>query len=63
MRCLLMPKISVIVPIYGVEKYLKEAVDSLLNQTLTDLEIILIDDGSKDNCPQIIDEYAAKDKR
>ncbi len=58
-----MPKISVIVPIYGVEKYLKEAVDSILNQTMTDLEIILIDDGSKDSCPQIIDEYAACDKR
>ena len=58
-----MPKISVIVPIYGVEKYLREAVDSILNQTLTDLEILLIDDGSKDNCPQIIDEYAAKDSR
>lgn len=58
-----MPKISVIIPIYGVEKYLKEAIDSVLNQTLTDLEIILIDDGSKDNCPQIIDEYAAKDSR
>jgi len=58
-----MPKISVIVPIYGVEKYLREAVDSILNQTLTNLEILLIDDGSKDNCPQIIDEYAAKDSR
>ena len=56
-----MPKISVIVPVYGVEKYLKEAVDSILNQTMTDLEIILIDDGSKDNCPQIIDEYAQKE--
>lgn len=57
------PKISVIVPIYGVEKYLREAVDSILNQTLKDLEIILIDDGGKDLCPQIIDEYAAKDSR
>lgn len=58
-----MAKISVIVAIYGVEKFLKEAVDSILNQTLTDLEIILVDDGSKDNCPQIIDEYAKKDNR
>lgn len=58
-----MAKISVIIPIYGVEKYLKEAVDSLLNQSLTDLEIILIDDGGKDNCPLIIDEYAKKDNR
>lgn len=58
-----MPKISVIVPVYGVEKYLKEAVDSILNQTMTDLEIILIDDGGKDSCPKIIDEYAEKDSR
>ena len=58
-----MPKISVIVPIYGVEKYLREALDSILSQTLSDIEIILINDGSKDNCPQIIDEYAAKDSR
>ena len=56
-----MAKVSVIVPIYGVEKYLKEALDSLLNQTLSNLEIILIDDGGKDGCPQIIDEYARKD--
>lgn len=58
-----MPKISVIVPIYGVEKYLKECIDSILAQTFTDMEIILIDDGGKDNCPQIIDEYAQKDSR
>lgn len=58
-----MAKISVIVPIYGVEKYLRECLDSILNQTFEDLEIILIDDGGKDSCPQIIDEYAQKDKR
>ena len=58
-----MPKVSVIVPIYGVENYLRECVDSILNQTLKDIEIILIDDGGKDNCPQIIDEYAQKDER
>lgn len=58
-----MAKISVIVPIYGVEKYLKECVDSILTQTLSDIEIILIDDGSKDNCPKIIDEYAEQDSR
>lgn len=57
------PKVSVIVPIYGVEKYLKECLDSLVNQTLKELEIILIDDGGKDNCPQIIDEYATRDGR
>lgn len=58
-----MPKISVIIPVYGVEKYLKECLDSVLNQSLKDLEIILIDDGGKDNCPQIIDDYAKKDSR
>ena len=57
------PKISIIVPIYGVEKYLRECLNSILAQTLKDIEIILIDDGSKDTCPQIIDEYALKDKR
>ena len=56
-------KISVIVPIYGVEKYLKECVDSILAQTLNDIEIILIDDGGKDSCPEIIDEYARQDNR
>jgi len=58
-----MPKVSVIIPVYGVEAYLREALDSVLKQTLKDLEIILIDDGGKDNCPQIIDEYAQKDNR
>lgn len=58
-----MPKVSVVIPIYGVEKYLREALDSVLNQTLQDLEIILVDDGGKDSCPQIIDEYAHKDSR
>ena len=58
-----MPKISVIVPIYGVEKFLEECIDSILNQSLKDIEIILIDDGSKDKCPQIIDEYAQNDDR
>ena len=51
-----MTKLSVIIPIFGVEKYLREAIDSVLNQTLKDIEILLIDDGGKDNCPQIIDE-------
>ena len=57
------PKVSVVVPIYGVEKYLNQCVDSILAQTLTDIEVILVDDGSKDRCPQIVDEYAKKDKR
>lgn len=46
------PKVSIVVPIYGVEKYLNQCVDSILTQTLKDIEIILVDDGSKDNCPQ-----------
>lgn len=57
------PKVSIVVPIYNVEKYLKECVDSILNQTLEDIEIILIDDGSPDNCGKIVDEYAKKDSR
>ncbi len=58
-----MPKVSVIVPIYNVEKYLVQCLDSLINQTLKDIEIILIDDGSPDNSGKICDEYAKKDKR
>ncbi len=58
-----MPKVSVIVPVYKVEKYIKECVDSLVNQTLKDIEIILVDDGSPDNCGKICDEYADKDSR
>ena len=55
--------ISVIVPVYKVEHYLKECVDTLINQTYKNLEIILIDDGSPDSCPAICDSYAAKDNR
>lgn len=54
---------SVIVPIYNVEKYLHKCVDSLIGQTYKDIEIILVDDGSPDNCPTICDEYAKKDSR
>lgn len=57
------PVISVIVPIYNVEKYLKKCIDSIINQTLKDIEIILVDDGSTDNSPKILDDYAKKDKR
>lgn len=57
------PKVSVIVPIYGVEKYLRQCVDSIISQTLKNIEIILVDDGSPDGCPAIVDEYAAKDSR
>ena len=55
--------ISVIVPVYKVEKYLRKCVDSILSQTYTDFELLLIDDGSPDGCPQICDEYAARDPR
>lgn len=57
------PKVSVVVPIYNVERYLRECVDSILAQTLKDIEVILVDDGSPDNCPKIVDEYAHKDVR
>lgn len=57
------PLISVIVPVYNVEKYLPRCIDSILNQTYKNLEIILVDDGSPDNCPAICDEYAQKDSR
>lgn len=55
--------ISVIVPIYNVEKYLDRCVDSIINQTYKNLEIILVDDGSPDNCPKMCDDYAEKDSR
>lgn len=55
--------ISVIIPVYGVEPYLKRCVDSVLAQTYTHMEIILVDDGSPDNCPAICDGYAAQDSR
>ena len=57
------PLISVIVPIYNVEKYLQRCIDSIINQTLKDIEIILVNDGSTDNCGNIIDEYAKQDER
>ncbi len=58
-----MPTISVIVPVYKVEPYLKRCVNSILGQTFTDFELILVDDGSPDNCSDICDEYAEIDCR
>ena len=58
-----MPTISIIVPVYKVETYLHHCVDSILLQTFTDFEVILVDDGSPDNCPAICDEYAMQDER
>ena len=58
-----MPKVSVIVPVYNVEKYLRKCLDSVVNQTLEDIEIICIDDGSTDSSGAILDEYAQKNKR
>lgn len=58
-----MPKISIIVPIYKVEKYINKCIESILNQTFEDFELILVDDGSPDKCGEICDEYAKKDKR
>lgn len=58
-----MPTISVIVPVYNVEKYLRCCVDSILAQTFSDIEVLLVDDGSTDNSGAICDEYAEKDSR
>lgn len=58
-----MPKISVIVPIYNTERYLPQCLDSIRAQTHSDLEILLVDDGSPDGCGEICDEYAARDHR
>lgn len=57
------PKISIVVAVYNVEKYLDKCVNSLTYQTLRDIEIILVDDGSPDKCPKMCDEYAKKDNR
>ena len=57
------PLISVIVPVYKVEEYLNQCIDSIVSQTYRNLEIILVDDGSPDNCPKICDDWAEKDNR
>jgi len=58
-----MPKVSVIIPVYNVEEYLRECLDSVVNQTLQDIEIICVNDGSPDNSLAILEEYAKKDER
>ena len=58
-----MQKISVIVPVYKAEPYLRKCVDSIIAQGYKNIEIILVNDGSPDNCGKICDEYAEKDKR
>ena len=58
-----MCRVSVIVPVYQVEQYLAKCLDSILAQTFADFELILVDDGTRDDCPRIMDEYAAKDAR
>ncbi len=58
-----MPKVSVIIPVYNVEKYLRQCLDSVINQTLKDIEIICVDDSSTDNSLKILEEYASKDGR
>ncbi len=57
------PFLSVIIPVYNKEKYIEECIDSVLNQTFEDFEIILVDDESPDRCPEICDEYTLKDNR
>lgn len=58
-----MPEISIVVPVYKVEKYLDSCIESILAQTFSDFELILVDDGSPDNCPQMCDDWAEKDSR
>ena len=58
-----MPKVSIVIPVYNVEKYLRQCLDSVVNQTLQDIEIICVNDGSKDSSLQIMHEYQAKDPR
>ncbi|MBQ3349641.1 MAG: glycosyltransferase family 2 protein [Thermoguttaceae bacterium] len=58
-----MPKISVIIPVYNAEQYLRKCLDSVVSQTFRDIEIICVDDGSTDSSPAILDEYSAKDNR
>lgn len=56
-------KITIIIPVYNTEKYINQCIDSILCQTYKNIEVVLVDDGSSDKCPKILDEYARKDKR
>ena len=56
-------KVTIVLPIYNVEKYLNRCIKSILNQTYSNLEVILVDDGSPDGCPRLCDEWSKKDKR
>ena len=56
-------KISVILPVYNVEKYLRQCLDTIIGQTLKEIEILCVDDGSTDNSAKILEEYAQKDQR
>ena len=58
-----MPEISIIVPVYKVEGYLKKCIESICNQTIKNIEIILVDDGSPDQCGEICDYYSKRDSR
>ena len=58
-----MVKISIIVPVYNTEPYLEQCLDSIINQTLEDIEIICVNDGSTDNSLSVLEEYASKDNR
>ncbi len=62
-KCKALPLVSVIVPIYEVQDYLERCIKSIIEQTYKNIEIILVDDGSKDGCPEICDRYAKKDSR
>ena len=58
-----MPKVSIIIPVYNVEKYLSKCLESVLVQTLEDIEIICVNDGSTDGSGEILDQYVAQDRR
>lgn len=58
-----MVMVSIIVPVYNVEAFLPMCIQSILDQTITDFEVILVDDGSSDKCPLICDQYAKRDSR